>query len=168
MASLSIFSASFLAGLLSCPRGPPPAAPSALVEAAGGPWAFFLKLTANNLAVVARLLAGAVLLGSSTVAQLGLDGLALGCAVASSAASPAAVALLLLPHGAVELPAVVVAGAVGLRLAYMVVRYLAGGGWSWREARRCVRYAAAAVALTVAAAWVEAFVTPAVARLADP
>ena len=72
----------------------------------------------------------------------------------------------LLPHGIIEIPAVLVSAAVGLRLGYELVRHIQGRGHIDREFKRGVRFFLRyLVPLLLLAAFVEAFLTPIVLEL---
>lgn len=88
----------------------------------------FLEIAGRNTTVFALLLTGLVTAGLSAALVLALNGIAVGLLVGSalSAGRDAFVlATLLVPHGLIEMPAFVVAGAVGLR--------------GWRVARRALQ-----------------------------
>jgi stage II sporulation protein M len=82
------------------------------------PAPLFAKIALRNLTVFGLLLSGVFTLGITSAAVLGYNGVALGglmATVLQSGMPPATLAVLLLPHGLLELAAFVVAGAVGLR-----------------------------------------------------
>lgn len=104
-----------------------------LPTAAGGDTGPFPALTTvdlavNNLVAMLVLLLGAVSLGLVTLFGLVLNGLVIGVVVgiAVQQVDPLVVAMLLVPHGVLEIPALLVASAVGLRFARLTVRYIRG------------------------------------------
>ena len=104
-----------------------------LPAAAGGGTGPFPPLTTvdlavNNLVAMLALLLGAVSLGLVTLFGLVLNGLVIGVVIgiAVQQVDPLVVAMLLVPHGVLEIPALLVASAVGLRFARLTVRYIRG------------------------------------------
>jgi len=104
-----------------------------LPAAAGGGSGPFPPLTTvdlavNNLVAMLALLLGAVSLGLVTLFGLVLNGLVIGVVIgiAVQQVDPLVVAMLLVPHGVLEIPALLVASAVGLRFARLTVRYIRG------------------------------------------
>jgi stage II sporulation protein M len=87
-----------------------------------------VDLAVNNLVAMLVLSLGAVSLGLVTLLGLVLNGLLIGAVVgiAVQQVDPLVVALLILPHGVLEIPALLVASAVGLRFARLTVRYIRG------------------------------------------
>ncbi|MFB6183808.1 MAG: stage II sporulation protein M [Haloarculaceae archaeon] len=87
-------------------------------------WTIF----ANNVLAMSMLLAGSVTLGLLTVVGLFFNGLVVGVVgnAALQATSPVVVLALIVPHGILELPALLTAGAIGLRVPHRVSRYLLG------------------------------------------
>ena len=87
-----------------------------------------VDLAVNNLVAMLALLLGAVSLGLVTILGLVLNGLLIGAVVgiAVQQVDPLVVALLIVPHGLLEIPALLVASAVGLRFARLTVRYIRG------------------------------------------
>ena len=104
-----------------------------LPAAAGGGTGPFPPLTTvdlavNNLVAMLALLLGAVSLGLVTLFGLVLNGLVIGVVIgiAVQQVDPLVVAMLIVPHGVLEIPALLVASAVGLRFARLTVRYIRG------------------------------------------
>ncbi|MBX0285945.1 stage II sporulation protein M [Haloarcula salinisoli] len=87
-----------------------------------------VDLAVNNLTALVALSLGAVSLGLVTVLGLVLNGLLIGVVVgiAVQQVDPLVVAMLILPHGVLEIPALLVASAVGLRFGRLTVRYIRG------------------------------------------
>lgn len=124
---------------------------------------FFLS---RNAAVAAILFAGSVTFGVVTAVTLCYNGFVIGYAVAGSERVLRSV-MLVAPHGLVELPAFLLAGAAGLALPTEVARYLTGTQETLLRRSAVVeslRRFLLALGLLVAAAWLEAVVTPAVAN----
>jgi hypothetical protein len=126
----------------------------------------FLNIAANNWLVAAGAGFGGLALGAATVAALAFNGALLGGVAAGF--EPLVVLALVGPHAVLELPAIVVAGGVGLHLGRVGLGALRG-----RRSARAVAaalgdalrvFVGLAVVLVVAAA-VEAFVTPRLASV---
>ncbi|MBX0321700.1 stage II sporulation protein M [Halomicroarcula sp. F13] len=121
-------------------------------------------IAVNNLVAMFVLLLGAVSLGIVTVAGLVLNGLLIGAVVgiAVQQVDPIVVVALILPHGVVEIPALLVVAAVGLRFARLTVRYLRGLEdelVTERDLREAGWLVAVAVVMILVAAYVEATLT---------
>lgn len=124
----------------------------------------FLNIAANNWLVAASASYAGVVAGVPTVVALGFNGALLG--VVAGVTDPTAFLALVGPHATLELPAIAVAGGLGLHLGRVGVDAVRG--------RRSAAAVAAALRETfralvglgvvfVVAAAVEAFLTPAVA-----
>ena len=129
-------------------------------------WELFAFILRRNMTVFLILLLGAVSAGTVTVVVLLGNGLALGQLIGLAGVSGMShvdVALLLLPHGVLEMGALCVAGAVGLQ----GIRFAVGISAVDRRSFESLRLGAVLVfglgALT-AAAGVEAFVTVEIAE----
>ncbi len=122
----------------------------------------------NNLGVTLFMLAGVVLLGVTSVVGLLSNGMQLGGLVGSAVgggADPLTVVLFLLPHGVVELPALWLAGAVGLAAPWRFVLYVTERRdyiLTLEELLDMVQVAVLSMALIVVAAVLEAYLTPVV------
>ncbi|GEM_PF-4194618 len=129
----------------------------------------FAAIARPNFACFAVFVIGVFTLGLEAVVHLGYLGVATGIAVAklTSAGVPFGhVATLLLPHALFELPGFLLSGSLGFRAGLMFLRYLRGRPLILPgEVRRMSFVAAASFGLLVAAAFVEAIVTPAMAAL---
>ncbi|WP_284009759.1 stage II sporulation protein M [Haloarcula pelagica] len=132
-----------------------------------------VSIAVNNLTAMGVMLLGAVSLGLVTVLGLVLNGLLIGVVVGLAGQElPSMVILaLLLPHGIVEIPALLIVAAIGLRFGRLTVRYLRGTEdrlvteQALREAGWLV---GVACVLVLVAAYIEANVTLAIAeRVAD-
>ncbi|WP_336338927.1 stage II sporulation protein M [Haloarcula brevis] len=123
-----------------------------------------LSLTVNNLGALLVMALGAVSLGTMTVLSLVLNGLLVGVVVgiALKQVSPVVVAALIVPHGLVEIPALLIVAAVGLRFGWHTIQYIRGRadelvtGQDIREAGWLLGTAAV---LIVIAAYIEANLT---------
>jgi uncharacterized membrane protein SpoIIM required for sporulation len=124
---------------------------------------FATEVTVNNIQVALTAFAGGILACVPTAVLLAYNGASIGSAggLFVDAGESAKFFGLILPHGLLELTAVVVAGAAGLRLGWAVV---APGDWRrtealGREARRAIVIALGLVVAFVAAGFIEGFVT---------
>lgn len=128
----------------------------------------FLDIAANNWTVAIDTAFSGLGFGVPAATGLLFNGLLVG-AVAHLGYPPRLVVAFLVPHGIVEIPALVVSGALGLDLG--------GAVWAWARGRadpgdlsehlvHALRVLAGLLPFFVLAAFVEAFVTPWVAVLA--
>jgi stage II sporulation protein M len=123
-----------------------------------------VSLTVNNLGALLVMALGAISLGSMTVLSLVLNGLLIGVVVgiALKQVSPVVVAALIVPHGLIEIPALLIVAAVGLRFGWGTIQYIRGRtdelvtGQDIREAGWLL---ATAAVLIVIAAYIEANLT---------
>lgn len=85
-------------------------------------------LAINNLTAMVVLLFGAVSVGLLSIVGLVLNGLLVGVVVsiALQQVDPLVVFMLLVPHGIFEIPALLIAAAIGLRFGHMTIRYMRG------------------------------------------
>jgi uncharacterized membrane protein SpoIIM required for sporulation len=124
----------------------------------------FVEIAVNNWLVATSAGFSGLFAGLPTVATLLFNGLLVGAVAAVT--DPLVFGALVLPHGVIELPAIAVAGGVGLRLGHVA--------WGvWRGAHppavlaeavgRTWRLVVGLAAVFVVAGFVEAFVTPQVA-----
>ena len=123
-----------------------------------------VDLAVNNLVAMVALSLGAVSLGLVTLFGLVLNGLLVGAVVgiAVQQVDPLVVALLILPHGVLEIPALLVASTVGLRFARLTVRYIRGLEETLvtrRDLREAGWLMAFSAVLILVAAYIEANVT---------
>jgi hypothetical protein len=124
----------------------------------------FLNIAANNWLVAAAASYGGVVVGIPTVVALGVNGALLG--VVAGVVEPTAFLVLVGPHATLELPAIAVAGGLGLHLGRVGLRAVRGRESTAAVARALNETFRALVGLGVVfvvAAGIEAFVTPAVA-----
>ena len=124
----------------------------------------FINISVNNWLVATHAGFSGLFAGVPTVATLLFNGLLVGAV--AGVVEPLLFAALVVPHGIIELPAIAVAGGVGLRLGHV--------GWgTWRGARprsalvdeigRTWRVVVGLAVVFVVAGFVEAFLTPQVA-----
>ncbi|WP_277540533.1 stage II sporulation protein M [Haloarcula laminariae] len=128
-----------------------------------------VDLAANNLLAMLALALGAVSLGLVTAVGLVLNGLVIGAVVgiAVQGTDPLVVAALIVPHGVLEIPALLVASAVGLRFGWLTVRYIRGLEdrlVTRRDLREAGWLLAVSSLFIVVAAYIEANVTIALAE----
>ncbi|MFC7077460.1 stage II sporulation protein M [Haloarcula halophila] len=132
-----------------------------------------VSIAVNNLTAVFVMLLGAVSIGIVTILGLVLNGLLIGVVVglAGQELSPIVILALLLPHGIIEIPALLVVAAIGLRFGRLTVRYIRGTEaelLTERDLREAGWLVAVSCLLIVVAAYIEANVTFAIAeRVAD-
>lgn len=129
----------------------------------------FVAIAKPNFACFAIFIVGILTLGLEAFVHLGYLGVATGMAVGKLTAAGVPfgnVLTLLLPHALFELPGFLLAGSLGFRAGLMFLRYLRGRKLILPgEVRRMSFVTAAAFGLLVAAAFVEAIVTPAMVAL---
>ena len=128
-----------------------------------------VDIAVNNLVAMGVLLFGAVSVGLVTLFGLVVNGLLIGAVVgiAVQQLDPLVVLALLLPHGVLELPALLIAAAIGLRFARLTVRYIRGLEETLvtrRDLREAGWLVAVSAVLIVVAAYIEANVTVEVAE----
>jgi stage II sporulation protein M len=170
--SLAIFGAGFVIGLLIVDRFPP------LTDYFQETIATFVKLFAgiprfklagaiffNNAVKTLLAIVLGIVLGIVPTLFLLANGIALGVAwsVSATTRGPWISLLSLLPHGILELPAVFLGTSIGLSIGYHGVRRLAGNFeiHSGAEMVQGLRYFfTVIIPLLIAAALVEAFITP--------
>jgi uncharacterized membrane protein SpoIIM required for sporulation len=118
----------------------------------------------NNLSVTFVTFAGGITFGALTLYSLFFNGLLLGVIGAACAQHGMAVDLwsFVAPHGSLELPSIIFAGAAGLKLAHGV---LFPGIYRWRDSialagAEAVRLVAGIIPLLVIAGILEGFFSP--------
>jgi len=120
-------------------------------------------LFVNNLQACILLFLGGVTFGILTIFVLATNGIVVGAVVqmANEMQGITYVVAALLPHGIFELPALFIAGALGLMLAGAIRRELYEDGDAAADARQyTVFFAKTVLPLLVLAAITEAFITP--------
>lgn len=125
---------------------------------------FSSMLIANNVRVSFAAFALGVTFGAGTVYILAVNGLMLGCLGNIFAGQGSTVNYLafIMPHGVVELTAIVISGGAGLMLGYALLN---PGGRTRGEALKqsageAVELVAGIAAMLVFAGFIEAFITP--------
>ncbi len=124
----------------------------------------FFKILTQNLKVIMTTLSGGLLFGSMSIIALFLNGFVNGVVLESclSTTNPSNALKLLIPHGIFEIPAIIIAGAAGLKIPYEIIRYLAGKKeqiLTKEDVKEYLTLALISIILIVIAAWIEANVT---------
>ena len=126
----------------------------------------FVNLAVNNWLVAVDLAYSGLAVGIPAVVGLAFNGLLVGAI--AGVFEPIAVLALVAPHGIVEIPAIVVGGGLGLWLGGVALGVLRGRNDAADLAaaiRRGYRVLLGLVPLFVIAAFIEAFLTPAIANV---
>ncbi len=134
----------------------------------GDPVDMCVKLLANNLEACIMLFLGGASFGILTLFILGLNGLVIGSVteIVSQGHSAAFIAAALMPHGIFEIPAFIIAGALGFCMAQSLIAEWYGAGDTAEDAGKYGRlFLMYVLPLITVAALVEAFITPAVIQL---
>jgi len=129
------------------------------------PLAAFVMIAANNWLVSSTAIYGGVALGVPTTVDMLLNGFIVGAVY--GVVDPLVFAALVAPHGVIELPAIIIAGGVGLHVAATVVGVFRGNRTPADLAdllRRAYRILLGLAVVLVVASFVEAFLTPAIAE----
>ena len=118
----------------------------------------------NNLVAMVFLLLGSVSVGLLTIVGLVLNGVLIGAVlgIAVQQLQPAVVAALIVPHGILEIPALLVVSAIGLRFGRLTVRYIRGleaDLVTTRDLREAGWLIAVSALLIILAAYIEATLT---------
>jgi stage II sporulation protein M len=132
------------------------------------PYDMFAKIFANNLEACILLFLGGATLGILTVFIMSLNGIVIGAIMelVSKDHTPLFVAAAILPHGIFEIPAFILAGAIGILLARSLIAEWYSGNDAAADARRFGRlFVLYILPLVAIAAFVEAFITPVVIHL---
>lgn len=124
----------------------------------------FQVILTNNLLALLVILAGAITFGLSAFLSMFFNGVVLGAIVtiASQELPLLFVAALILPHGAIELPALWIAAGISFRVTHRLIRYLRGIDdeiLTRTELREVAVLVAICAFMIVAAAWIEVAVT---------
>jgi stage II sporulation protein M len=128
----------------------------------------FAKLLANNLEACIMLFLGGASFGILTLGILGLNGIVIGSVteIVSQGHSATFIAAALLPHGIFEIPAFIIAGALGFCMAQSLIAEWYGAGDTGEDAKNYGQlFLLYVLPLICIAAFVEAFITPAVIQL---
>jgi len=134
----------------------------------GDPADMFVKLLANNLEACIMLFLGGASFGVFTLFILSLNGIVIGAVteIVSQGHSAVFIAAALLPHGIFEIPAFIIAGALGFCMAQSLIAEWYRAGDTGEDARKYARlFLQYVLPLITVAALVEAFITPAVIQL---
>jgi stage II sporulation protein M len=132
------------------------------------PYDMCLKLFANNLQACILLFLGGASFGILTIFIMSLNGIVIGAImeVVHKDHTPLFVAAAILPHGIFEVPAFIIAGALGILLAQSLIAEWYGSGDSAIAAYSYARlFLAVVLPLVAIAATVEAFITPVIIHL---
>ena len=127
-----------------------------------------VKLFANNLEACILLFLGGASFGILTLFIMSLNGIVIGAILelVHEQHSGVFVAAAILPHGIFEIPAFILAGALGIMLSHSLVDEYYGKGDAAAEAQRLARnFVLMVIPLLAVAALVEAFITPQVIQL---
>ena len=124
----------------------------------------------NNLSVTFTTFASGILAGLGTIYMIGWNGLLLGVVGTACAKAHMSLALwsFVVAHGSLELPAIVLSGAAGMRLGYGL---LFPGNYSRRHSvaeggRDAIQLMAGVVPMLVVAGTLEGFLSPSGAPVA--
>ncbi|PKG32961.1 stage II sporulation protein M [Methanoregula sp.] len=126
------------------------------------------KLFGNNLGACILLFLGGASFGILTIFIMSLNGIVIGAImeIVHETHSPLFVAAALIPHGIFEIPAFIIAGALGILLAQGLIAEWYGEGDTGKEAARYGRlFVLSVLPLIAIAACVEAFITPVIIQL---
>ena len=126
----------------------------------------FVNLATNNWLVAVDLTYSGLAAGVPAVVTLVFNGLVVGAV--GGVFDPVAFLALVAPHGIIEIPALVIGGAAGLSLGGVGIGALRGrydDGDVAEAIRRTYRVLLGLVPLFVVAAFIEAFLTPAIASV---
>lgn len=128
----------------------------------------FERILINNLILTLTLILGSFFFGSLTFVNLFYNGLILGFVLSSTSSHDMiSIAALLLPHGILEIPAIIIAGAAGFKIPYEVIRYLTGKKEqiiTKEDIKEYLTLALISIILIVIAAWIEANITLRIAK----
>ena len=125
----------------------------------------FVMIAANNWLVSATAVFGGVALGVPTAVDMLLNGFIIGAV--AGVVEPIVFLALVGPHGIIEVPAILIAGGLGLHVGWTVFGVFRGSRSSTELAgvlRLAYRVLLGLAIILIIAAFVEAFVTPPVAE----
>ncbi|MGA2162700.1 MAG: stage II sporulation protein M [Methanoregula sp.] len=134
----------------------------------GNPADMCVKLFANNLEACILLFLGGASFGILTIFILSLNGIVIGAVteIISHGHSAIFIAAAILPHGIFEIPAFIIAAALGFLMAQSLIIEWYGAADTAAEAGHFARlFLLYVLPLITVAALVEAFITPAVIQL---
>jgi len=128
------------------------------------------SILTNNLTLITLLISGSAVLGIPTFNLILYNGIFFGISLANSIQNGTSIfeiCLLTLPHGILEIPAIIIAGAAGFKIPYEIVRYLVGKKeqiLTREDIKEYLTLALISVILITVAAWIEANITLKIAR----
>ncbi len=125
----------------------------------------FVMIAANNWLVSATAVFGGVALGVPTAVDMLLNGFIIG--LVAGVVEPIVFLALVGPHGIIEVPAILIAGGLGLHVGMTVAGVLRGTQSSFDLAevlRLAYRVLLGLAIILIVAAFVEAFLTPPIAE----
>jgi stage II sporulation protein M len=134
----------------------------------GNPLLLFLAIFLNNLQSCVLLFLGGASLGAITLFIAGTNGLVIGGIMEAIRQEKGILYVLaaILPHGVVEIPSFILAGALGLSLAEALWQEWRGDGDAAARARELgSMFLRAVLPLVALAAGIEAFITPQIISL---
>ena len=134
----------------------------------GNPLLLFLAIFLNNLQACVLLFLGGASLGAVTLFIAGTNGLVIGGIMEAVRQEKGILYVLaaILPHGVVEIPSFILAGALGLSLAEALWQEWNGVGDAAARARELgSMFLRAVLPLVALAAGIEAFITPQIISL---
>ncbi len=132
------------------------------------PSSMCLKLFTNNLQACILLFLGGASFGILTIFIMSLNGIVIGAImeIVHQEHSAAFVAAAIVPHGIFEIPAFILAGALGIVVAQSLIEEWYGDADAAGDAQRYGRlFLRFVIPLLATAAVVEAFITPVVIHL---
>ncbi|MDA8235173.1 MAG: stage II sporulation protein M [Clostridia bacterium] len=128
---------------------------------------FLIILERNSLASLTFIGLGLITGGALTLVSIlvngGMVGALLGVFGLKGTVSPVKLLLFgILPHGILEIPAIALAGGLGMRLGVKAIQRLTKGGFSFKQelVETIITYGAVILPVLVIAALVESVVTP--------
>ncbi|HVP97158.1 stage II sporulation protein M [Methanoregula sp.] len=127
-----------------------------------------LKIFANNLEACILLFLGGATFGILTLLILSLNGIVIGAVseIISKGHSVLFIAAAIVPHGIFEIPAFIIAAALGFCMAQALIAEWYGTADTATEAQRLARaFLLYVLPLIAVAAVVEAFITPAIIQI---
>ncbi len=130
----------------------------------------FYYLLLQNLRLIALLVVGSLVFGSTTFVNLVANGLNFSILIILAnfyGINLKNFIVLTLPHAIFEIPAIIIAGAAGFKIPCEIVRYLAGKKetiLTKEDVKEYLTLALISVVLIVIAAWIEANVTLNIAK----
>jgi len=125
----------------------------------------FVMIAANNWLVSATAIFGGVALGVPTAVDMLLNGFVVGAL--AGVVEPIVFLALVAPHGIIEVPAILIAGGLGLHVGWTVFGVVRGSQSSTDLAavlRLAYRVLLGLAIILIIAAFVEAFLTPPIAE----